>query len=405
MSLTDCVKLTILLGLAAFVLLPASQASGQEGPQPWKVIPSGDTGNPADDVTDMVVNENGIVALPNPYPVMITDWQILPPGRSWGAGPAGGFGPDGHYWQMDRCGSDSYLGCLENPVNYVLKFDVDTGQLLQSFGAGEVFSPHAIRLDTEGNIWVTDQDASPDSTMGLQVLKYNPQGQIVMRLGTAGKVGTGPNHFENPIVTVIAPNGDIFISEGHDADGTIGRIKKYSPTGQFIKEIDNGNGNGIGQFKNPHSMAFDSQGRLFVADRYNHRIQIFDQDLNYLESYYAYGMCSAIAIQGETLYCSDSSSSWTEHPGWLPGTRIGLVNEDTVTGFIPPHGHPTRPLGVSGGGISVAPNGSIYVQEGPGARDGLRGTGMGEGGTLLYHKTDVSYPRLQGRVYRDRDND
>ena len=146
MSLTDRVKLTILLGIAAFVLLPASQASGQDGPQPWKVIPSGDTGNPADDVTDMVVNENGIVALPNPYPVMITDWQILPPGRSWGAGPAGGFGPDGHYWQMDRCGSDSYLGCLENRVNYVLKFDVNTGQLLQSFGAGEVFSPHAIHF-------------------------------------------------------------------------------------------------------------------------------------------------------------------------------------------------------------------------------------------------------------------
>jgi DNA-binding beta-propeller fold protein YncE len=415
MSLRKGFKLGILLGFAAVLqvgcggalgdeadLADAGAAEGDTVLQAWKVTRSGNTGTPADSVTDMVLDDQGLVVLPNPRPVMITDWQKLPAGRTWGAGPAGGFGPDGNYWQLDRCGSDSYAGCLDNPVDYIMKFDVNTGALLKSFGAGDVVLPHGIHIDSAGFVWVADMEASPDSTKGLQVLKYSPDGELLMRIGTAGKAGNDPTHFMNPEIVITAPDGSIFVTEGECGCPEFpGRIKKFTADGTFIKGIGD-YGSAPGEFKNPHSLAFDSKGRLFVADRSNHRIQIFDQDLNYLDSYYSHGRTSALFIRNDSLYTTDSTSSWDSHPGWLPGVRIGPVDQDIVTGFIPPHGHPTRPLGVSGGGIAVAPNGTVYLQEGPGAREGLRGTGLGEGGTIIYHRSDISFPNLQGRVYRPR---
>ena len=402
-------KLMILLGVAAILQVGCSApvvddmpAADDDGMPAWHPPRSGNTGTPADDVTDAVLDDSGLIVLPNPRPVMITDWQRMPAGRTWGAGPAGGFDPDGNYWQYDRCGAASYDACLNSNVDPILKFDVNTGALLTSFGAGEIVVPHGLHVDSEGNIWVADMEASPDSTRGLQVLKYNPEGEILMTLGTAGVSGTGSDHFENPQVVIVAPNGDIFVSEGHEgAPGGPGRIKKYSADGEFILEWGQV-GNAPGEFRNPHSMAFDSQGRLFVADRSNHRIQIFDQDGNYIDSYYSHGRTSGLTIRDDVLYTSDSTTSWASHPGWLPGVRIGPTTEDRVTGFVPPHGHRTRPLGVSGGGIAVDANGTIYLEEGPGAREGLRGTGIGEGGTIIYHAEEISFPGLRGLDLRPR---
>ncbi len=409
MSLSDRSKLVVLLGFLLILQAGCSAPVAEdmpvddgEGMPQWTPPRSGVTGTPADDVTDPVLDGNGLIVLPNPYPVMITDWQRLPAGRTWGAGPAGGFGPDGHYWQYDRCGSASYDGCVGSTVDPILKFDVDTGELLTSFGSGEIVVPHGLHVDREGNIWIADMAANEEGTRGLQVLKYSPEGEILMRLGTAGVPGTGPDHFEEPQVVVVAPNGDIFVSEGHEgAPSGPGRVKKYSAEGEFILEWGRV-GNAPGEFRNPHSMAFDSQGRLFVADRSNDRIQIFDQDGNYIDSYYSHGRVSGLTIRDDVLYTTDSTTSWASHPGWLPGVRVGPATEDRVTAFVPPHGHPTRPLGVSGGGIAVDANGTIYLQEGPGAREGLRGTGIGEGGTIIYHAEDISFPGLQGLDLRPR---
>ena len=118
------------------------------------------------------------------------------------------------------------------------------------------------------------------------------------------------------------------IAAGREA-GATGRILKFAPDGTFIKEWGR-IGTLHGEFRTPHALAFDSQGRLFVADRGNHRIEIFDQDGNYLDSLYSHGRISGIFITpDDMLYSIDSESSMTSHANWMNGVRIGPVDEDS----------------------------------------------------------------------------
>ena len=114
-------------------------------------------------------------------------------------------------------------------------------------------------------------------------------------------------------------------------------------------------------------MAFDSRGRLYVADRGNHRIQIFDQNGRLLDTYYQYSRISDLFITpDDMLYAIDSETSPTNHPGWITGIRIGSALQDRVTAFIPPHEGPDRPL--AGEGVAVDADGHVYAAEGPGSR-------------------------------------
>jgi sugar lactone lactonase YvrE len=129
-------------------------------------------------------------------------------------------------------------------------------------------------------------------------------------------------------------------------------------------------------------MEFDSQGRLYVADRGNHRIQVFDQDGNAILTdngnpliYMNYSRISGLFITADdTLYAIDSESGVSNHPGWKTGIRIGPVGEDRVTAFVPPHAHERRVLqGVAGEGVAVDAEGNIYAAEGPGSRPAAGG--------------------------------
>ena len=315
------------------------------------------------------------VLLPNPNPTVILDWAPLPDGREWGSTAGVDIGPDGHVWAYDRCGGSQFGGCDNSDVDPILKFDRSTGEVLTSFGAGLFVTPHGIHVDSEGNVWVTDFQGNEAGTKGHQVIKFSPEGEVLMTLGQAGQPGSGRDHLNEPCDVITAPNGDIFVADGHSGQGNLpsppgatGRIMKFTSDGEFIKEWGQ-IGTGQGDFRTPHALAFDSQGRLFVADRGNHRIQIFDQDGNYLDSYHQFSRISGLFITADdTLYAVDSESAEANHNGWKTGVRIGHASEDRVTAFIPPHENAERPQGVAGEGVAVDADGSVYVAEGPGSR-------------------------------------
>jgi sugar lactone lactonase YvrE len=121
-----------------------------------------------------------------------------------------------------------------------------------------------------------------------------------------------------------------------------------------------------GEFRTPHAMVFDAKGRLWVADRGNHRIEIFDQEGKYLESRYMYGRISGLFIKDNMVYAIDSESGPLNHANWRNGVRIGLLDEDRIVAFIPPFEREDRvSQGTAGEGVAVDGDGNVYAAEGP----------------------------------------
>jgi len=327
--------------------------------------------------TDVVDPAKG--NLPDPNPKVVKNWAALPDGRTWGSTAGVDIGPDGQVWAYDRCGAVGLDGgCDTSKVTPVLKFDRATAKVLKTFGAGLFVLPHGIHVDREGNVWITDSAGNKAGTKGHQVVKFSPEGKVLMTLGKPGVAGSGPDTFNEPCDVITAPNGDIFVADGHSGQndnpppGSTGRIMKFTKDGKFIKEWGK-MGSAPGEFRTPHALAFDSRGRLFVADRGNHRLQIFDQDGKLLETFVQFGRVSGLFIdKDDTLYAIDSESSATRHPGWKTGIRIGTAKEDKVTAFIPPH-VTGEPNGACGEGVAVDPDGSVYGAEGPISRKAAEG--------------------------------
>jgi|TARA_B100001123_G_scaffold324679_1_gene364730 sugar lactone lactonase YvrE len=323
--------------------------------------------------------------IPNPNPTRIGSWASLPEGREWGSTAGMDTDPtDGHVWGYERCGSGSAGGpgvnCDNNLVDPIFKFDRHTGDVLANFGAGVFVTPHGIYVDDDGNAWVTDFAGNAEGTKGHQVHKFSPDGELLMSLGTAGQPGNDPARLNQPNDVIVGPDGSIFVADGHSgqnmttaeqmaegrAAGLTGRIVKYSADGEYLMEWGE-IGTEHGQFRTPHALEFDAQGRLWVADRGNHRLEIYDQQGNYLESRYLYGRISDLFITDDDMvYAIDSESSEARHINWRNGVRIGPVDQDWLVGFIGPWESASRPQnGVTGEGIAVDADGNVYVAEGP----------------------------------------
>jgi sugar lactone lactonase YvrE len=165
-------------------------------------------------------------------------------------------------------------------------------------------------------------------------MKLTPEGKVLMTLGTPGVTGEDATHFNAPSDILVAPNGDIFVADGH-GEKTNARIVKFDRSGKFIKAWGK-EGTGPGEFNEPHGLAMDSQGRLFVADRANNRLQIFDQDGKFLAEWKQFGRPSGVAIdKNDVIYVADSQSGEKENPGFKQGIRIGSAKDGKVTAFIP----------------------------------------------------------------------
>ena len=264
----------------------------------------------------------------------------------------------GSMWVAERCGGNSCVG--RDDVSPILLFD-RSGKLTRSFGHGIFVWPHGIHMDSDGNVWVTDARGADGK--GHQVFKFSPAGEVLMRLGTAGVAGGGPDHFNGPTDVVVAPSGEIFVSDGHEADSN-NRAVKFSSEGRFIRSWGT-TGIGPGEFIIPHALAMDSEGRVFVADRDNNRIQIFDQDGNFLAQWTQFGRPSGMFVdQNDAIYVSDNLSNAERNPGWRRGIRIGSARNGSVVAFIPdPEYDPNNPNETGAHGVAVDAAGNIYGAE------------------------------------------
>jgi secreted PhoX family phosphatase len=246
-------------------------------------------------------------------------------------------------WVFDRCGDKGCSGSNEAPI-WELSPD---GKVLKNFGAGLFVFPHGITVDREGNVWAVDGNSKDGK--GMQITKLSPDGKVLMTLGKPGQGGTALDVFDKPTAVAIAPNGNIFVAEGHrtGAEGQPqnfgnSRIMKFDKNGKFIKTFGH-LGSGDGELMGPHALAFDSQGRLFVADRANSRIEIFSQDGKFLTAWTQFSRPSGMFINHDVLYVSDDQSEdkttsiewWPAHPGCKRGVRVGSARTGKVEYYFP----------------------------------------------------------------------
>jgi sugar lactone lactonase YvrE len=297
-------RTAIVIAIAVVIAMSAARAEAQSDPQPTNT-------------------------LPNPYRT-IGKWGTLPEGRTWGSTAGVAVDRKGNIWVAERCGANTCAGSNLAPI---LEFD-PSGKLLTSFGAGMFVFPHGITVDKDGNVWVTDGQGT--NGKGQQVFKFSPKGEVLMTLGKAGVAGESEDTFNQPSAVAIAANGDIFVADGHGGNSNA-RIVKFSKDGKFIMTWGK-KGSAPGEFNIPHALAWDSKGRLFVADRGNNRIQIFDQQGKFIDQWKQFSRPSGIFIsKDDVIYVADSESGSVapDHSAWKRGIRVGSAKDGSVTSFIP----------------------------------------------------------------------
>jgi DNA-binding beta-propeller fold protein YncE len=268
-------------------------------------------------------------AAPNPYKIE-ENWAQLPEGRKFGAAIKVQVDhSDGKsIWVFDRCGSNECTNSMSPPIE---KFD-SSGAFQKAFGAGLFAVPHSLYVDRNGDVWAGDQVAR--NGKGADLIKFSPDGRVLMTLGKPGMPGNGPGYLSAVSAVVVAPNGDIYVADGHGT-GTNDRIMKFSKDGTLITAWGK-HGKAAGELDTPHGIALDSAGRVYVADRANNRIQIFESDGKFVAEWKQFGRPSDVTIdKNDMIYVADSQSSTTNNPGFKQGIRIGSVKDGKVTAFIP----------------------------------------------------------------------
>lgn len=215
------------------------------------------------------------------YVLVDPDWPVLPPG--WNFGEVAGVAADGR----------GHVFVLHRGEHPIMEFAPD-GRMVRSWGNGMFIRPHAIRVDPEGNIWTVDNDTH-------QVLKMDSTGRVRMVVGRRGQSGETDENFNRPTDVAFAPNGDFYVSDGY----VNSRVVRFSKEGRYIAAWGT-KGDGEGEFNLPHSVAVDRDGRVYVGDRENYRLQIFDSDGNFLTQWRHVGSPWGLDLRPDgTLFIAD----------------------------------------------------------------------------------------------------
>jgi DNA-binding beta-propeller fold protein YncE len=245
------------------------------------------------------------------------NWAQLPGGATWGTMAAVGVDSKGHVYAFQRA----------TPAT-IMVFDAD-GKYLKSWGDSEFEFPHGLTVGPDGSVWVADKKRE-------QVLKFTPDGKLLMTIGQRDVTGnaTSENAFNGLSDMAIAKNGDIFVSDGENSPPGVApynnRIVKFSKDGKFIKYWGV-KGDGQGELSVPHSIAVDSKGHVWVGDRGNKRLQVFDQDGKYLDQMAQFGAPASIYItKDDIMYIGDGNKV-------VIGKTDGTVL-NTIDNVNDPHG-------------------------------------------------------------------
>lgn len=267
----------------------------------------------------------------------------------WAAGAVSGVaaGPDGRLYVIQR-GSDA------DPI---LVFDQD-GKLLRSWGRGDFTLPHSIRLDRRGNVWAIDAGAS-------RIVEYTSTGTRLLTINIDPVPDTG-SPFRGATDLAFAPNGDVLITDGYGN----GRVLEYTTRGQRVREWGRP-GTAAGQFHLPHAIQISPGGIIYVADRENGRIALFDPHGHPLRMFDRLGKCYALALRGGVLWVTMGPKDQDPgSPGWL-------VEMNAATGRI--LGHLSVPDQRAGHALDLLESGTVVETAGS--------------GLLLFQTDERSLPR------------
>ena len=260
--------------------------------------------------------------LNQPYGAPEHQWATPPAGGPWGSSAGIERGPHGEIWAIDRCGANSCDGSDKAPI---VELDMATGKAIKASARVCSCFPTACMWTASGNVWVTDGAISKDGSKGLQVIELSPDGKVLMQLGHRRPARRRRHPF--PVAQRCdhraqwrhlrhrrpCPHRAASFRPGLDM-----RVMKFDSHGKFIKQWGKA-GSGPGEFNNPHALAFDGKGRLFVADRANNRIQIFSQDGKLLDEWKQFGRPSGFYIAGDRLYAIDADSTRSPSSGLEEG--------------------------------------------------------------------------------------
>jgi sugar lactone lactonase YvrE len=268
--------------------------------------------------------------------VAVPNGLKLPGGITMGAPAAVAFDSKGHMIIATRA------------PQRLLEFDAG-GNFIRSFAEGVFTRTHGLRIDGDGNFWVADVGAH-------LVVKLSPAGEVLLALGTKGEAGAwdetaGSHRLDQPNDLAFGRGGDVFVVQGHTPGSGDPRVLKFDRNGRFVKSWG-GRGTEPGKFNVAHGIAVDAKGLLWVADRENQRIQIFDQDGEFVKELKYAGLPCSIAIGRDSIFM-------------VNGFAAQLLELDLNGAVLAALGKPGKGVGEFGEAHSVtaSPQGDVYVAD------------------------------------------